>query len=1079
MDRKGNLWFGTHGGGVSRYDGKSFTTYNTMQGLANNSVFAILQDKNDNIWFSTWGGVSRYDGKSFRNLNTNDGLADPEVRSMIEDKKGDLWFGTEEGLSHYDGTKFKNYNVIPGLAGNDIISMLQDKHGNIWLGTSTGLSCFDGKSFTNYTASNGLPNNYIRSILEDKEGKLWIGTDGGVSTYDRKSFTNYSMIQGLPSNQIRKIVEDKQGNLWFGTLGGVSRYDGKLFRNYTVNEGLCSNLIRTIVEDTNGSLWFGTDGDGISRYDGDAITSYTKKQGLPENEVSSIFQDKNKDLWFGTYAGGLTKFDGKYFTTYSIAQGLAGNNISQIIDDKNGNLWIGTGDGVSLFDGSSFTNFTTAQGLPETAINDLLEDTNGNIWFSTFGGGVSMLNSLRKSFTTYSHAQGLPDTNSHAIFEDKNSHIWFGHDNGGISRYDGEFFTNYDGRQGVNSHVSSIHQDQNGNLWIGTMNGISRYDGKSFTNYNTIHGLPDESVADIIQDDEGTLWIGTRVGFSSLKFNSKQTNERHKTVALVKGDNPFSNEELNKGYDPKIVNYNFKVGYPVRHVNSMFVDADGIIWIGTGDKLIRFNRKEIYQNVSQPEVFLQSVKINNESICWNKVVNNHRNTNISISASDSLEEVSLFGKILSDSQRNEVRQKWKGLVCDSIAPYYPVPVNLVLPYQHNSVSFDFAVIEPARSNLVRYQSKLEGYDKDWTPASNKSTASFGNIREGTYTLKIRAWSPDGIMSKTLLYKFKVLPPWYRTWWAYSLYILTFLVALWSFIKWRIRTLKKEKAGLEKTVSIRTNELRREKEKVEGTLTELKATQAQLIQSEKMASLGEVTAGIAHEIQNPLNFVNNFSDVNTELISEMEKEIDKGNFNDVKAIAKDIKDNEQKINHHGKRADAIVKGMLQHSRAKPGKRELTDFNALADEYLKFSYYGLRAKNNSFNANFKTEFDESIGKIDLTPQDIGRALLNLYNNAFYSIDEKKKRFNGTFEPTILVKTKRLARSVELSLKDNGSGIPQKVLDKIFQPFFTTKPPGQGTGLGLSLAYDIIKAHGGEIRVETEEGVGSEFIIQLPLS
>jgi signal transduction histidine kinase len=272
------------------------------------------------------------------------------------------------------------------------------------------------------------------------------------------------------------------------------------------------------------------------------------------------------------------------------------------------------------------------------------------------------------------------------------------------------------------------------------------------------------------------------------------------------------------------------------------------------------------------------------------------------------------------------------------------------------------------------------------------------------------------------------------------------------------------------------------ETVENTLKELKVTQAQLIQSEKMASLGEMTAGIAHEIQNPLNFVNNFSDVNAELIDEAGQEIDNGNMNEAKEILNNIKHNEQKINHHGKRADAIVKGMLQHSKTSGGQKETTDINALCDEYLRLAYHGLRAKQKSFNADFRTDFDTGTGKVDVVPQDIGRVLLNLYNNAFFAVNEKKKQTstgsaqNG-YEPIVSVGTRRNNGMVEIRVADNANGIPQKILDKIFQPFFTTKPTGEGTGLGLSLSYDIIKAHGGEIKVETREGEGSAFIVQLP--
>jgi signal transduction histidine kinase len=275
-----------------------------------------------------------------------------------------------------------------------------------------------------------------------------------------------------------------------------------------------------------------------------------------------------------------------------------------------------------------------------------------------------------------------------------------------------------------------------------------------------------------------------------------------------------------------------------------------------------------------------------------------------------------------------------------------------------------------------------------------------------------------------------------------------------------------------------NKLEKAKESIELTLSDLKSTQSQLIQSEKMASLGELTAGIAHEIQNPLNFVNNFSEVSKELLDEMKTELECGNTADAKDIADNIIKNLEKINHHGRRADAIVKNMLQHSRQTSSQKDSTNINALADEYLRLSYHGLRAKDNTFNVTIKTDFDENIGNIKIIPQDISRVLLNLYNNAFYAVNERKKQHSEGYEPIVSVSIKKADDKIVISVKDNGNGIPANVVNKIFQPFFTTKPTGQGTGLGLSLSYDIIKAHGGEIKVETREGEGSEFIIQLPI-
>ena len=271
--------------------------------------------------------------------------------------------------------------------------------------------------------------------------------------------------------------------------------------------------------------------------------------------------------------------------------------------------------------------------------------------------------------------------------------------------------------------------------------------------------------------------------------------------------------------------------------------------------------------------------------------------------------------------------------------------------------------------------------------------------------------------------------------------------------------------------------------LQKSLEELKAAQTQLIQSEKMASLGELTAGIAHEIQNPLNFVNNFSELSNELIDEMNIELNKGDIEEAKAIAADVKQNLEKINHHGKRADAIVKGMLQHSRKTDGQKEPTDINVLCDEYLRLSYHGLRAKDKSFNATLITDFDESIGNVNIIPQDIGRVILNLINNAFYAVNEHREALYvsndaNAYEPIVSISTKKFADKVEIRVTDNGNGIPESVKEKIFQPFFTTKPTGQGTGLGLSLSYDIIRAHGGEIRVDSKEERGTEFTIKIPI-
>ncbi|MBE9583859.1 histidine kinase [Mucilaginibacter sp. JRF] len=319
-------------------------------------------------------------------------------------------------------------------------------------------------------------------------------------------------------------------------------------------------------------------------------------------------------------------------------------------------------------------------------------------------------------------------------------------------------------------------------------------------------------------------------------------------------------------------------------------------------------------------------------------------------------------------------------------------------------------------------------------------------------------------------------------------IAVLLGFIWIFARWastkkqqqemRIMSVKKDE--LEALVSERTAELTKQRNELQDLVKELKTTQTQLIQSEKMASLGELTAGIAHEIQNPLNFVNNFSEVSAELIDEMEEELEKGDKEEALAIAADIKQNLEKIRHHGKRADGIVKGMLQHSRQSNNIKEATDINKLADEYLRLAYHGLRAKDKSFNAELITRFSENLPTVDVVPQDVGRVLLNLFTNAFYATQQKQKQGDPKYRPVVEVATISKQGMIEVFVRDNGTGIPEHIKDKIMQPFFTTKPTGEGTGLGLSLSYDIIvKGHNGKIDVQTKEGEYTEFMISIPLT
>jgi signal transduction histidine kinase/ligand-binding sensor domain-containing protein len=1025
----------------------------------------MAQDTAGNLRFDAGDNVVfKYDGKRFTRDSSLSGLAGTGIFCMMGDTKGNTWFGTGKGLFKHelakDGRpeKLISYTSGQGLVNNGINCIKEDRLGNLWLGTDSGASKFDGDHFINYTTAQGLIRNSISSIEEDRAGNIWLGTDSGASKFDGHLFTSFTTRQGLIFNAIRVIRADEEGLLWFGTRMGISKYqlsesDGSgVFTNYTKMQGLSDNSILNITEDQSGNMWFGTVTGGICKYNRNQLTKYTKAHGLAGNMVRSIIQDKAGYLWFGT-EGGASRYDGKMFSNYSKLQGLPDNDVFCMLQDKQGNLWLGGSGTVSKFDGNRFTIYTAAQGLQDANIWSMVEDREGNLWFSSWQG-VSRFDG--KSITRYTTAQGLVSNEILSIIQDHSGNMWFSAS--GVSRFDGHKFTNYTYKDALPvEEIPGMMADASGNIWFGTYGkGLLKFRDDSVVKINTTDGIADNTIFAMKEDSaRHRIWFGTNSGLSDYYQNSKS--------GLNKDSSYFENFNFKTGYEIKDFSFSF----------SLCIDNKGVVWGGTGDrKLIRFDYDHLKKNSKPFRLELLNVAINNENICWSLL---QKDKNDSLTRLNEM--ISTFGKELSVQEMKDMHEKYNELEFDSIRRFYPIPQDLVLPYKMHNIGFDFAAIEPALASQIKYQYQLEGYDKEWSPLSNKSNATFGNIGEGTYTFRVKALSPYGVWSEAS-YQFKVLPPMYRTWWAYLIYTLAFLTLLRVFSKWRERNLRSKNEKLEIKVTQRTNELK-------NMLENLKSTQAQLVQSEKMASLGELTAGIAHEIQNPLNFVNNFSEVSNELIVELKEEKikpqERRNEELENDILNDLQQNLEKINHHGKRADAIVKGMLQHSQKSAGQKESTDINDLCDEYLRLAYHSLKAKDNALNITLKTDFDEAIGKINVSPQEIGRTLLNLYNNAFYAVKEKAKSGEllsapGGFEPEVSVTTKVNGNRVIITVKDNGNGIPSNILNKIFQPFFTTKPTGQGTGLGLSLSYDIVKAHGGEIKVNTKENEGTEFVIEL---
>ena len=1130
-DNRGHIWFGTFGEGVSRFDGKNITNFSEANGLIADYVFSILEDKAGNIWIGTRGkGVSRYDGIKFTTY-WRGGLSSGRIKNMAEGDSGKIWINTEAGIMFYKPEKdtLLSLNpIFPEIASYTINCLKADKTGNIWFGTNAGAICYNpGNNQITYilTETNGLVSNRIYCIHEDKGGKLWFGTNKGLSCYDtenKRILKNYTTHDGLLSNVVTNIVENSKGRLWFGTDDGAisffenNRKDQRIRSFYLpfVSNNLLTNNLLTI--DSSDKLWIGTRLLGaICMYPptpggtGSFIT-YSEDQGLTTNGVTNIFEDSKGNLWFNS--SDIISFDGTHFTYYGTSV-KANFNFFFLNEDFSGKLWFG-GLYSGLYSmeqkaggaGTAIKRYADEKGLFDHIFTSLVDHL-GNIWFSSWDKGVIRYDG--QFFTHYTSKHGLAANMIRSIAEDKFGNIWFGTGGAGLTCFnpsDGGTFKTFGGKHGLaHSIVNRIINDSHGNLWIATNKGISllgvaelkmikdslsvitgkdKKIKKLFKTFTTDNGLPVNKIQNIAELRRGIMAIGSGNGLAIFSY----------PIDSIESFQTFTDMEV----------YNVQTGYPIRDIvegtTSMFVDSKGILWIAANSEkapLIRFDYDALHRNDKLPELSIRQVKINEEEIAFHTLANDNIQNNQGTSYRSPTyitDEMLTYGKTLSEPERQNLRKKYKRVKFDGIRKFYPIPEDLVIPHKHNRVTIGFGTNELIRPQLVEYQYMLEGYDKEWSPVVKKTEASFGNINEGTYTFNVKArYTGPGIndannWTEPVSYTFKVLPPWHRSWLAYILYSIIILTGFWRvylFYKERLLRLEREKAQQRELEH--AHEIETAYHKLEVSHENLKSTQTQLIHSEKLASLGALTAGIAHEIQNPLNFVNNFSEVNTELIDEALDENEKRNHLEVKSILNDLRENESKIIHHGKRAESIVKGMLLHSRGNSGHKEPTDINALCDEYLRLSYHGFRAKDKAFNADFKLEADPSLPKIEVVPQDIGRVLLNLINNAFYAVSSDFVKTTHALSlhglsqsspdnPSVIVATKNLGNKIEISIKDNGPGIPADIVDKIFQPFFTTKPTGQGTGLGLSLAYDIVKAHGGEIKVESKEGEGSEFIISL---
>jgi signal transduction histidine kinase/ligand-binding sensor domain-containing protein len=923
-----------------------------------------------------------------------------------------------------------------------------------------------------------LENERPFDIKCDSEGIIWYTTNlYNIYSYEPKTqqILMWSLSNFFPNTNNSDpwlIIEmDNMDQPWISSQGGIINFNrsksGFEFLKLADGEENINAWVMALSFDNQGNTWIGTNNHGLFKYVDK--TNFHSLVHNPDDENSitggwafNIFEDNDGIVWIQT-PNGYNRFNPvtNELSPYSIISDDPTMQSVYLTDELfPGKIlaWSAEYDGWVLYDDEeeSYVRFKP-KGFPQRDlyVTNIYHDSRNNIWFCTDKGLYQMKSDHRDEVIYYDLAMVNGVENNYNLinaFEDDAYGLWLWGD-AGLFLFDYETKEikriAYDIETGdilPARDINAFYKDNRGIYWVGTwQGGLCQYDPGSgkITTFTTKDGLVSDIVMGIVEDEKNNaLWISTFSGISRFDLETKT----------------FYNYNLDDGLQ----------GLMYSEI-AQLKTSGGLIIFGGNNGITWFDPDKISHSSKSPRISFTNIIVDNTSLMADLFLSNRDNEN-------------------------------------QVKP-------LLLSYDNNNFSIEYNGIQYDNPTKNKFAYQLVNYDKDWRHVNNSRSAFYFNIPPGEYTFQVKAANSNGVWSDPLSLMITIDPPWWFTWWAYIIYGLIFMAVVFAVDKiQRRRVINKERE------LARNKELEQARE-IEKAYKELKNTQAQLIQSEKMASLGELTAGIAHEIQNPLNFVNNFSEVSLDLIKELKEERDKikgindkndsepGKLKEVSSnneenevrnetktsdaemsfeedIFKDIYNNLKKIHSHGNRASSIVKGMLQHSSTQAKEKELTDINALADEYLRLAYHGLRAKDKSFNADFLTDFEKSLPKIKVIPQDLGRVLLNLINNAFYAVDKKSKEGIDGYKPEVVISTgasrsggSQGEKGIEILVKDNGHGIPQNIKDKIFQPFYTTKPTGQGTGLGLSLSYDIMKAHGGEIHMKSNKGEGTEFTIILP--
>ena len=1116
-DLAGNLWIGTRNG-LNRFDrdrevfDRFMADVDDPTALSHPNILSVLVDRRGTVWIGVGDGFGRDSNAGLHEFDPQtetfkhhaglkgdtENLLGSSVASIYEDRNGSLWVGSVlNGLGHFEP---RTGTVTPIFRGESVLDIMEDRSGVLWFGTwDKGAKALDrlANRFVHYGHEPNNPASIavgdVMAVREVPAGSniLWVGSWGGGLTRIDRSNNQIKRYQPDPKDPfsishplVRVIFEDSKGVMWLGTWGGLNRYDARTDRFYRYlpdpndPNSISHHTVRTIEEDHDGILWFGTWGGGLNRFDRETghFRSYhidTANTSPAIKQITVVAEDSKNRLWVGTNGRGFYRFDREtetFVEMLAAANEQHDGNISpgSILENPSGDLWLGTFIGLVRYnpDDESFKIYDEEHGLGHRSVKGIMRDGAGRVWVVT-DNGIARYDAQKDRFRNYNEADGLSQSKfeARAFYQSPT----------------GEFFMG--GADGVDAFFPEQIRDDPRSPAV-VITELRLFDEP----VNPGEGSPLET--GIAETRELTLdYTQNDIGLSFAGLHFVRPEQNQYSYRLEPYDRDWSKPSNRRtahytNLDPG--SYTFRV----KAANN-----DGV-WNEEGARLSILITPPFWQTwwfrISVALLFIGliygGVQTRIRQIA-------ERNRKLEATVAERTAELEDRNKQLEQSdtivEAINKETSFRRLLTKILEEARVIPgvekatavVRLPDGYFHIRASsgWDVAAMEHIRlapdQASARYTNPSEEVAPDVFVArdvakrpGSTEMAEFGAVAS-FLVLRVKV---EGQVAGYLVFDNLSDPD------AFAQRDVALLERLKEHIESAFI-----KTRLLESLRDQNDQISAQRSELETTLTSLQAAQDRLVQAEKMASLGQLTAGIAHEIKNPLNFVNNFSEMSAELTDELMAEVNsrKGELPadfvaELESILSGLKINSDKISEHGKRADSIVQSMLQHSRGGEGEQEEVDLNVMLDEYVNLAYHGMRARDSDFNVTLNRTYAPGLPKLKIVPQDMGRVLINLLNNAFDALNDYSLKMGEHFKPTVSVSTAMLDGTIEIRIADNGPGIPNNVKKRIFEPFFTTKPTGSGTGLGLSMSYDIVtKGHGGSLDVVSEEGQGATFVVRLP--